>query len=346
MRKKIIWAVLIVLVIGGGIFAYTAYRQIFGPGIDLHGEAKWVLYLDNDATYDDFIDSLQSHDVLKYESTFIRLAEYKGLDENIKPGRYEIIDGMSNNTLVNMVRSGNQSPVQITFTNIRTKEDFVKVIAPKMVFSEEELLATLNNDSIAAKYDLTTENIMVIFIPNTYEMYWNLSPEGFIDRMYDEYEKFWTDDRRAKAEAIDLSPVQVSILASIVGGETNKVDEMPKIAGVYINRLNKGWKLEACPTVIFAMGDFTITRLLNRNLKYESDYNTYIHEGLPPGPINLPSPDCIDAVLNYEHHNYMFFSAKEDFSGYHNFARTNAEHEANARKYQAAYREWKRKQQE
>ena len=345
MRKKIIWTVLIVLVIGCGIFAYTAYRQIFGPGIDLHGEEQWVLYLDNEATYDDFLDSLKSHDVLKYESTFIRLANYKELDENMKPGRYVITSGMSNNTLVNMMRSGNQSPVQITFNNIRTKEDFAELIAPKMAFSEEELLEALNNDSIAAKYDLTTENIMVLFIPNTYEMYWNLSPEGFIDRMHKEYEKFWNSDRLAKAEAIDLSPVQVSILASIVGGETNKVDEMPKIAGVYINRLNKGWKLEACPTVIFAMGDFTITRLLNKHLKYESDYNTYIHEGLPPGPINLPSGDCIDAVLNYEHHNYMFFSAKEDFSGYHNFARTNAEHEANARKYQAAYREWKRRQQ-
>lgn len=344
MKKRIIWVVLLVLIVGGGIFAYTAYRQIFGAGIDLHGEEEWVLYLDNDATYEDFLDSLQTRDVLKYESTFIRLASYKGLDDNMKPGRYIIVNGMSNNTLVNMLRSGSQSPVKITFTNIRTKEDFVEEVAPKLAFSNEELLSALNNDSLAAKYDLTTENIMVIFIPNTYEVYWNVSPEDFIDKMHAEYEKFWTEDRVAKAENIGYSPVEISILASIVAAETNKVDEMPKIAGVYINRLHKGWKMEACPTVIYAMGDFTITRLLNKHLKYESDYNTYIHEGLPPGPINLPSPQCIDAVLNYEKHDYMFFSAKEDFSGYHNFAKTNAEHERNARKYQAAYREWKRNQ--
>lgn len=344
MKKRIIWIVLSALIVGGGIFSYIAYRQIFGSGIDLHGEKEWVLYLDNEATYNDFIDSLQSHDVLKYESTFIRLANYKGLDNNMKPGRYVITGDMSNNTLVNMVRSGNQSPVKITFTNIRTKEDFAEVIAPKMAFDADELLEALNNDSIAAKYDLTTENILVLFIPNTYEMYWNLSPEEFIDRMHDEYLKFWNDERLAKAEKIGYSPVNISILASIVSAETNKVDEMPKIAGVYINRLHKGWKLEACPTVIFAMGDFTITRLLNKHLKYESDYNTYLHEGMPPGPINLPAPQAIDAVLNYKKHDYMFFTAKEDFSGYHNFARTNAEHERNARKYQAAYREWKRNQ--
>ncbi|PLW92481.1 MAG: endolytic transglycosylase MltG [Marinilabiliales bacterium] len=344
--KKIFWIVLIVLVVGGGVFAFTAYKQIFGAGIDLHGEEEWVLYLDNDATYEDFLDSLKTHNVLKYESTFLRLANYKDLNENMKPGRYVIVNGMSNNTLVNMMRSGNQSPVKITFNNIRTKEDFVEVVAPKMAFDAEELLAALNDDSIAAGYQLTTENIMVLFIPNTYEVYWNLTPKGFIDRMHEEYLKFWNEDRTSKAEAIGYSPVEISILASVVGAETNKVDEMPKIAGVYINRLHKGWKMEACPTVIYAMGDFTITRLLNRHLEYESDYNTYIHPGLPPGPINLPSPDCIDAVLNYEHHDYMFFSAKEDFSGYHNFARTNAEHEANARKYQAAYREWKRNQQD
>ncbi len=344
MRKKIIWTVLIVLILGGGIFAFIAYQCIFSPGINLHGEENWVLYLDDDVTYNDFMDSLTKKDVLKYKTTFRYLAKYKKLPEKIKPGRYMITNEMSNNTLINMLRSGNQSPVRITFNNIRTKEDFAKAIAPKMAFTEKDLLETLQNDSIAQKYNLTVDNIMVIFIPNTYEMYWNISPTEFIDRMHDEYQKFWNNERKSKAENLGYTPVEISILASIVGAETIKQDEMARVAGVYINRLKKGWKLEADPTVIFAMGDFTITRLLHRHLKYPSKYNTYLHEGLPPGPINLPAPYCIDAVLNYEQHHYMYFCAKEDFSGYHNFAVSNAEHRRNARKYQAAYRKWKRKQ--
>lgn len=342
MKRKIIWAIVLLLIVVGAVFAFTAYKQIFGNGIDLHGEEEWVLFLEENSTYETLLDSLNSRDVLKYEKTFKRLAEYKGLDDKIKTGRYIIKDGMSNNFIVNMIRSGRQSPISITFNNIRTKEELIAVVSKDLAFSEEELLEVLNNDSIAAKFDLTTENIMVLFIPNTYEVYWNLSAEDFVDKMHSEYKQFWEGERSKKVENMAYTQVEVSILASIVSAETNKLDEMPKIAGVYINRLTKGWKMQACPTVIFAMGDFTITRLLNRHLEYESDYNTYIHEGLPPGPINLPSPQAIDAVLNYEKHDYMFFSAKEDFSGYHNFAKTTAEHGRNARKYQEAYRIWER----
>jgi len=271
------------------------------------------------------------------------LAEYKGLNEKYKPGRYIITAGMSNNAMINMFLSGRQSPIRITFNNVRLREDLAKKLGPKLECGEQALLDVLKDEALAKKYGLTKDNFMVIFIPNTYEVFWTVKPKEFVERMHGEWKKFWTEERKKKAEEIGLSPAEITILASIVKGETNKTDEMDEIAGLYINRLKKGWKLEADPTVKFAVGDPTLTRVLKKHLETESPYNTYLHEGLPPGPINLPDIVVIDKVLNYAHHNYMFMCAKEDLSGYHNFAETNAQHEANAAKYRVAYREWARK---
>jgi UPF0755 protein len=177
---------------------------------------------------------------------------------------------------------------------------------------------------------------MTIFIANTYEVYWTEDAEGLIDRMYDEHERFWNKNRLEKAEAINLNTIEVYTLASIVYAETKKRDEAPVVAGLYINRLNRKMPLESDPTLIFSKGDFTIRRVLNEDKKVDSPYNTYQRKGLPPGPINMPPLAWIDAVLNYDDHNYIFMCAKEDFSGYHNFARTNREHERNAAKYRRA----------
>ena len=178
-----------------------------------------------------------------------------------------------------------------------------------------------------------------MFIPNSYQLYWNTSAEKFFVRMYDEYQKFWTKERKAKAQMIGLKPIQVSILASIVDGEALHEKEMPMIAGLYMNRYNSGTPLESDPTVIFATNDFTIRRVLNKHLRIDSPYNTYLHTGLPPGPINMPSMKAIDAVLNYTKHHYVYMCAKDDFSGYHNFASTLAAHQVNAHKFQEALNE-------
>ena len=201
-----------------------------------------------------------------------------------------------------------------------------------------DIAALLKDEETAKKYGFNKQTFCSMFIPNTYEFWWNTSAEEFVQRMADEYKKFWNDDRKAKANELGLSQSQVSTLASIVESETQKNDEKARIAGVYINRLKKDWLLQADPTVVFAAGDFTIKRILNKHLEINSPYNTYKYKGLPPGPICIPSTTSIDAVLNYEHHNYMYFCAKEDFSGYHNFATTNAQHEANARRYHDALR--------
>ncbi|HWL00047.1 MAG TPA: endolytic transglycosylase MltG, partial [Parapedobacter sp.] len=190
-----------------------------------------------------------------------------------------------------------------------------------------------------AGYGFDSANFLSMFVPNTYELYWNTTTEQFADRMHNEYEKFWNDERRQKAETINLNPQEVAVLASIVKGEALHTDEMPAIAGLYLNRLRKGMLLQADPTVIFANNDFTIRRVLYRHLRTDSPYNTYLYRGLPPGPIMMPSIAAIDAVLNYQQHDYIYMCAKDDFSGYHNFAVTQAEHNINARKFQQALNE-------
>jgi UPF0755 protein len=243
---------------------------------------------------------------------------------------------MSNNKLVNMLRAGKQVPVKLVFNNIRLKEQFAGKIGKQIEADSIQLLSLLNDQQTAAKYNFTKENFLCMFIPNTYEMYWNTSPERFIEKMNRQYNEFWTNERKLVAEGIGLKPEEVIILAAIVEQETIKDDEKPTVAGVYINRLKKGMPLEADPTLKYALGDFSIQRILNKDKLVNSPYNTYLNTGLPPGPICMPSVSSINAVLNYQHHQYIFFCAKEDRSGYHNFARTLDQHMNNARAYQRA----------
>jgi UPF0755 protein len=268
--------------------------------------------------------------------SFAFLAKTMNYQEHVKPGAYLIEADMSNMAAIRMLRAGKQTPIKITFNSLRTKEDLAERLAKQLPFSEQEWLETLQSKEIAEKYGFDSYTFTTMFIPNTYEIYWTTSKEEFIERMYKEYQKFWNKERLEKAEKVGLSPKQVSILASIVQAETAKNDEKPRVAGVYLNRLAKNDYLQADPTVIFALKDFSIKRVLNSHLQVDSPYNTYKYTGLPPGAINFPEVSSIDAVLNAEQHDYYFFCAKEDFSGYHNFAKTLAEHNRNAKLYQQA----------
>ena len=232
-----------------------------------------------------------------------------------------------------MLKSGQQEPVKVVFNNIRLKEQLAGVISKQIEADSLSITKLLSDKEYLSALGLTPENSVSLFIPNTYEFYWNTSAKGFIERMQKEHNRFWNERRRTILNRTGLNITEVIILASIVEQETKKNDEKPIVAGVYLNRLRKNWNLEADPTLIFATRDFSAKRVLNIHKEVDSPYNTYRNRGLPPGPICIPSIASIDAVLNYKEHQYMFFCAKDDFSGYHSFARTYQEHLVNARRF-------------
>jgi UPF0755 protein len=238
--------------------------------------------------------------------------------------------------LVNLLRSGKQEPVRVTFQNIRSREELAGKISRQIEADSLSLLKLLRDPDYLKQFGVNPLNSFVLFIPNTYEFYWNTTAKGFLARMAREKTKFWNRTRIEKCQRSRFSVSQVVTLASIIEKETIKDKEKPIIAGVYVNRLTNGWPLQADPTIIYAWNDYTIKRVLNNHLKINSPYNTYLHNGLPPGPICLPSISSIDAVLDFRHHDYFYFCAKDDLSGYHVFAENLAEHNRNAKKYQAA----------
>ena len=261
------------------------------------------------------------------------LMDYKN---NVHPGRYDLKPGISSFRIARNLRSGLQTPVKLTFNNIRKVEDLAGRFSHQLMADSVSILSSFQEVGWRNMKGLTTENYMCIFIPNTYDVYWNTTPEKLLDLLQREYDKFWDDTRVAEAEKIGLTKVQVSTLASIVEEETNKSDEMPKVAGLYLNRLRINMPLQADPTVKFAVGDFTIKRILKEHTRISSPYNTYKNTGLPPGPIRIPSITAIDAVLKPTRHSYLYMCAKDDFSGYHAFATTLSQHNANASKYHQA----------
>ena len=264
------------------------------------------------------------------------MAQKKELPANVHPGHYVVKNGISNNQLVNMLRGGLQTPVKVKFNNIRDIDQLAGRIATQIEADSASIANVLHNQDYINQLGFNKYTIPALFLPDTYEFYWNTDAEGFVVRMFQEYNKFWTEERKQQAQAKGLTPIQVSTLASIVNKETNMTDEMPRVAGVYINRLRNNWLLQADPTLIFAWNDFSIRRVLDRHKEIESPYNTYKYAGLPPGPICIPSIAAVKAVLNAEDHHYFYFCAKEDFSGYHNFAKTLSEHNRNAVRYQQA----------
>jgi len=333
---KIILAITVVIVAIGGIIGYKYYKGFFSPNVTTDVE---YLYIYSHWDFEDVIQSMGELHAVNDTVSFRWAANKMEYPARVKPGRYKLTPGMNNRTLINMLGGGFQEPVKLRCENVRLKENLAAVLANQLEPDSIAFINVLNNDSLAVSYGFDTENFFSMFIPNTYEFYWNTSTDAFAKRMHEEYQKFWNDERKEKAANLNLTPQQVSVLASIVKGEALHTDEMPAIAGLYLNRLQKGMLLQADPTVIFANNDFTIRRVLYRHLRTDSPYNTYLYRGLPPGPIMMPSISSIDAVLNYKKHNYLYMCAKDDFSGYHNFAVTQAEHNINARKFQQALNE-------
>ena len=339
-RNKVIIIILTILLVGcavAGYFGKKYYDYVFAPNVTIQAGVDFIM-IPTGSSFDDLLNVLNAKRYLLDTKSFVFVSEKKNLINRVQPGKYEIKDGMSNNELVNLLRSGRQIPVKVSFISLRSLEILAGKISVFIEADSISLINLLNNSETHSKYGFNQYTFISMFIPNTYEFYWNTNAEQFIDRMAQEYKRFWNDDRKKKAADIGLSQSQVSTLASIVEAETQKNDEKDRIAGVYINRLNKNWLLQADPTVVFAVGDFSLQRVLFRHLEINSPYNTYKNLGLPPGPINIPSVASIDAVLNYEKHSYMYFCAKDDFSGYHSFAVTLSQHNANARKYHEALR--------
>ncbi len=333
--KKLIIAFIVVIIIAG-IAGFFYYQKYFSPNVT--GSQEY-LYIHTNATYADVYKTIREKGIVKDSTSFNAAAKGMHYDTRVKPGRYRLEEGMTNRRLINMLASGAQEAVSLSFHNLRQKTDFAGFISKKLEADSTSMIHLLDSTDFVSKYGFTTDNVYAVFIPNTYDVYWNTSPEKFFKRMYANYESFWTADRKERASEINLSPIQVSILASIVDAEALHDDEMPTIAGLYLNRLKKGMKLESDPTVIFALQDFSIRRVLNRYLSYNSPYNTYLHTGLPPGPVMMPSVNALDAVLDYRKSDYIYMCAKEDFSGYHNFATNVGDHLANARKFQQALNE-------
>lgn len=312
------------------------YQVFFSPNTLVESDQPYMLKIPTNAVFKNVNDQLYTDRVINDALSFGFVAKILGYQEAVKPGLYKIDPKMNNLQLVRMLRSGAQVPVKVTFNNVRTKEDLAEKITANLEVTQEQFLTLIQDSVYIRKFDFEEETIMSMFIPNTYEFWWNTSPEALFDRMYKEYQTFWTEERKQKAQALGLSQKEVSTLASIVQAESQKADERPKIAGVYLNRLKIGMALQADPTLVYATGDFTLKRILNIHKEIDSPYNTYKNAGLPPGPINLPDINSLNSVLNAEKHNYMYFCAKEDFSGYHAFAVTYTEHLNNARRYQTA----------
>jgi UPF0755 protein len=324
-------AILIFIGLAGSLIFY--YLRYFGPNVS--GKQQY-LYIHTGDNFDDVYKTIRENDIVNDSTTFAWAAHNMKYADHVKPGRYRLHEGMSNRKLIRMLQLGEQEPVELSFHVFRTKEQFASFVSGKLETDSLTLLRYLDSAKFVEKFGLNTDDAFIMIMPDTYQLYWNVSPENFFKRMYTHYEKFWTPEREQQATAIGLTRPQVSILASIVDAEAVYDDEMPTIAGLYLNRLRKGIKLQADPTVIFAVHDFTIHRVLGKYLSVNSPYNTYLHTGLPPGPIMMPSVNAVKSVLNYKKSDYLYMVAKADFSNRHNFAATKAEHEINARKFRQA----------
>ena len=334
--ERVLMFVILSALVGVSYFAYDLYKKILKINTSFGDDIKeQYINIQSNDDFSDVIALLENKNLLVDINSFKWVSEKKNYINNIKAGRYFINKNMNNNDLVNLLRSGKQSPVKVTFNNIRTLGEVSSKLSEFLEADSNEIHRSFIDPNFLKKNNFNTNNIISVFIPNTYEFYWNTSAEKLRKRMLKEYNSFWNRTRRNKAAKIKLTYAEISALASIVEKEQNiKKDERPMIAGLYLNRINQNMKLESDPTLIFALKDFSINRVLNKDKKVNSPYNTYKHKGLPPGPICIPSINSIDAVLNASDHDYIFMCAKEDFSGYHNFATNYRQHLVNARKYQ------------
>ena len=310
------------------------YQMLYSPNFLINSKEKFII-INEKTEFNELINSLERDTIINDILSFSVLSKIMEYQENIKEGAYKVKTNMSNYDMITMLRSGNQTPINITFSYARKIDDLAEKVTKKLKMSDDDLLSYLY-DNIKEYNDFNKLDIISIFLPDTYEVYWNISPKKLTEKMYSEYKKFWNKERLEKLDKINLEQKEVIVLASIVASESRMLDEADRIAGLYMNRLNSNMRLQADPTLVFAANDYTIRRVLNKHKRIKSPYNTYIHKGLPPGPIRLASKDYIDAVLNYEKHDYIFMCAKEDFSGYHAFATNLTDHNRNAKKFQIA----------
>ena len=336
IKKILLFIVLIGLVVGG-IFAYMVYGAVFDPNTKFNNDQAYI-FIASDATFEDVKESLSP--LLEDMDSFNRIAEKKGYAANVKGGKYVIKKGMNNNEIVNELRNGNGNiAVKVAFNNQETLANLAGRIAVQIEADSISLLKAFEDADFLEGNGFNADTKLAMYVPNSYECFWNISASKFRDKMLREYKVFWNKTRRDKAKALGYSPTEVTTLASIVHKETVKIDERPRVAGVYLNRLRKGMLLQADPTVIYALKkhrndfDLVIKRVFYKDLELDSPYNTYKYSGLPPGPIAMPDISAIDAVLSPEKHGYYYFVANVENFGYHKFAKTLAQHNQNKVQY-------------
>lgn len=334
MNRKIFGYAVLIFSVFAATFTFYIYQMIKSPNILYHREDK-NLFIKEGTTWAELQKQLDTEGFIKRESmiAFGFAAKVMGYPEDIKAGKYLLKGNSTFIDALRTLRNGHQNPVRLTFNNIRLKEELAEKLTANLAISKQDLLKLMNNQAYVEKMGFDTLSIVSLFIPDTYEVYWTYDAERLMKRMFKEYKKYWTKERLEKANALNLTPQKIAILASIVEGETHRNDEKPVIAGLYLNRLRKNWPLQADPTVKFAVGDFSLKRVLKIHTEYDSHYNTYKYPGLPIGPICIPSKASIESVLNYQTHNYMYMCGKGDGSGYHNFASTLDQHNTNKRKF-------------
>lgn len=332
MRKKKLLVIALIVGALAAYFAFDYYQKIYGKNVLASG----AVFIKTNTSLETLSEQLES--MVRSKESFLWVAHKKSFTKP-KGGKYVISKDMSNNDLVNLLRSGNQTPVTVTFNNQDYLDKFAGRISEQIEADSAALIAAFLDKNFLEKQGFTSASVLGMFIPNTYQLYWNTSAEDFRDRMLREYKKFWNSDRLRKAKDLDMTPAQVMVLASIVQKETAKKSERPRVAGLYLNRIRRGWPLQADPTVIYALKlkkgrDFVVKRVLYADLKLDSPYNTYTNRGLPPSLIAMPDISSIDGVLNAEKHNYLYMCVNVEKFGYHAFAESQAQHNRNAAKYQ------------
>jgi len=326
-----------VSIIIGLLLLFAVYKftvDLFLNNVNSSSNKAMYIYIKSNESLDRLLFNIKKNNVLKNVESFERVAKLIDLTENLKAGRYKIREGMSNIDLIRLLKSGRQEPLNLVIKYAKRKENLALALSKQLDLDSTELISLMNDSLTLSNAKMNSNNIIGLFVPNTYNVYWNISGKKLMERMQKEYNSFWNSNRTTKSILMKMTPQEVTVLASIVMSETNKPDEMPIVARVYMNRMKIGMPLQADPTILFALNDTSIKRVLSIHTAMQSPYNSYLNKGLPPGPICLASPTAIDAVLNAPMHNYIYFCAKEDFSGYHNFAETFSQHQVNARKYQ------------
>lgn len=335
MKKKTLTILICIATIGILVLG-TGLLMLRSQNLTIKEDTR--IYIPNNCEYNQLVDSLNAHNCIQNQAIFGSVARARGLNKHIKPGSYVLSPKMNVIAVVQKLYSGNQTPIRLTITKKRTPEELCQYLGGKLAFEPDSLLAMMMDETICQEYDESKETIIGMFPQNTYEVYWTIQPKALLDRMQKENKLFW-ENRQQQLNKLGLTRQQVTTIASIVEEETNCNEEKADIASVYLNRYRIGMPLQADPTVKYAVGDFSIQRIKGEMLLNDSPYNTYRHIGLPPGPICIPSSASIDAVLKNKETNYLYFCAKEDFSGRHNFASSMVEHLSNAQKFHKALNE-------